>query len=235
MRWRSQNGSEGGYAAIPTTWPSSLRPSAPRPFTAAASAAAERSSPTARSSRPDTKGMAITVAAKAAGLRSGGVSRTPSQQRTAVASRTVPRASAVGGIAARSAEVSEIGAGIQTVSDTSSRPSTAASATYVFQATAGPARAQARAAASATAGITGSRYCGNLDWLSEKKASGASTQQASSSGSRAPGFTPPASQAQRQRPPPNPARPRTHQGEAATGRVGRENHSGAARRELRAA
>src|SRR3989454_6006269 len=177
--------------------------------------------------------MAITVAAKGAAVGVGRVSRTPSQQRTAVASRTVPRASAVGGIAARSAEVSEIGAGIQTVSDTSSRPSTAASATYVFQATAGPARAQARAAASATAGITGSRYCGNLDWLSEKKASGASTQQASSSGSRASGVTPRASQAQRQRPPPSRASAGTIPGDAATGRIGREYHNGAGRGEPR--
>src|SRR6266851_113489 len=48
-----------------------------------------------------------------------------------------------------------------------------------------PACDHARAAASANAGKRGSRYCGSLDWFNVKKASGPSTQQASSSGSPA--------------------------------------------------
>ena len=42
-----------------------------------------------------------------------------------------------------------------------------------------------RTAASANAGISGSTYCGSLDWLSVKKTSGTRIQQANSSGSRA--------------------------------------------------
>src|SRR5581483_10780831 len=52
---------------------------------------------------------------------------------------------------------------------------------------AAPWTTRLRVAASATAGTSGSTYCGSFDWLSVKKSSGTSTQHANSSGSAASG------------------------------------------------
>src|SRR5262245_40894572 len=91
----------------------------------------ERSSPTAAISRPDTTGVAITTTAYTITSSAGrGCCARPAYHTIAAdTSTTTPRASAVGGIAARSAGVSAIGACIQMVNEANARPSTDASAT----------------------------------------------------------------------------------------------------------
>ena len=108
-------------------------------------------------------GMTATPSPYAAATSAVFPRRAANATRAAATSRAMPSSNAAGGIAARSAGVREIGAGIQRVSDTSASPSTAALATKPRQAKPTPSRAKARAAASATAGISGSTYCGSLE------------------------------------------------------------------------
>ena len=78
-----------------------------------------------------------------------------------------------------------IGAGSQWVSATNARPTIAATAMYARAPVAGPPATRFRVAASVTAGMSGSAYCGSFDWFSERNRSGTSTQHARSRGSRA--------------------------------------------------
>ena len=75
-----------------------------------------------------------------------------------------------------------------------------------------------RVAASATAGMSGSTYCGSFDWLSVKKSSGAINQQASSNGSLVAGSRRPAHVTRQCR---RRASAGMIQGNAATGTIGR--------------
>src|SRR5205809_154619 len=72
-------------------------------------------------------------------------------------------AAAAGGMAAFSDGVRLMGAGSQRVSATSARPATPETPTYTRAAVRLPPATRLRVAASASAGINGSTYCGSLD------------------------------------------------------------------------
>ena len=130
-------------------------------------------------------------------------------------------ARAVGGIAATSAAVRcDAGGSHRGIVKSATARATAVPAS-AFHPVASPSRVRARAAASANAGISGSTYCGSLDWFSMKKTSGPSTQEARRIGSRAARFTRRACHAHFTRPPPSRASTGTIHGKAATGRIGR--------------
>src|SRR5690349_23209159 len=150
-------------------------------------APAERSSPTAVNNLPESNGIVITTTAYPNMIVRGRLASAPRPTRAAEQSATIPSATAVGGIAAFSADVRLMGAGSHRVSAISDTPSTAVTSTYARAPVALPLEAKLRAAARANAGMIGSTYCGSFDWLRERKSSGTITQQARSSASRAGG------------------------------------------------
>src|SRR6266550_1169719 len=112
QRWRVGEDAEHGAGAAAAV--------------ALATVAEERSSPTATSRLPDRNGMAMTTRAYPKVVVRDRRVRAPTPTRTAEQSTTIPRATAIGGMAAFSAGVRVMGAGSQRVSATKARPATAA-------------------------------------------------------------------------------------------------------------